>query len=248
MHLRKLRKNISASRLDNIESPLSRRQGSRHLSESYLLRLSMSHAQPDAPKPVTPIVPMASPVKGKVSNSKSLVVDTPVVVGKGRMSMEKLRQSYDAVVLGRGGSAIPMMSESAFPWLGRFLLCLVGHMHFAVGLPSRIFCFLSYAVLPLVATGLLAFATATTSGITSKWSFTMASTLGHLNRGCCSGMFFQLRPFFLVWICSCFLFAASILFVLSWSVPTKGAMQISSMLLKGQGTITVSYHNIPAKS
>ena len=191
-----LRKNISASRLGNIESPLSRRQGSRHLSESYLLRLSMSHAQPDAPKPVTPIVPMASPVKGKVSNSKSLVVDTPVVVGKGRMSMEKLRQSYDAVVLGRGGSAIPMMSESAFPWLGRFLLCLVGHMHFAVGLPSRIFCFLSYAVLPLVATGLLAFATATTSGITSKWSFTMASTLGHLNRGCCSGMFFQLRPFF----------------------------------------------------
>lgn len=153
----------------------------------------MSHAQPDAPKPVTPIVPMASPVK---ATSKSLVVDTPVVVGKGWMSMEKLRQSYDAVVLGRGGSAIPMMSESAFPWLGRILLCLVGHMHFAVGLPSRIFCFLSYAVLPLVATGLLAFATATTSGITSKWSFTMASTLGHLNSGCCSWMFLQLCPFF----------------------------------------------------
>jgi len=169
--------------LEELKASSLRRQGSRHLSESYLLRLSMSHAQPDAPKPVTPIVPMASPVKGKVSNSKSLVVDTPVVVGKGRMSMEKLRQSYDAVVLGRGGSAIPMMSESAFPWLGRFLLCLVGHMHFAVGLPSRIFCFLSYAVLPLVATGLLAFATATTSGITSKWSFTMASTLGFFQLG-----------------------------------------------------------------
>lgn len=223
------------------------------MSESYLLRLSMSHAQPDAPKPVTPIVPMASPVKGKVSNSKSLVVDTPVVVGKGRMSMEKLRQSYDAVVLGRGGSAIPMMSESAFPWLGRFLLCLVGHMHFAVGLPSRIFCFLSYAVLPLVATGLLAFATATTSGITSKWSFTMASTLGHLNQGCCSGIFFQLHPFLLVWICSCF-FCSVHFFVLSWSISIKGAMQISTrfcyvLLLKGQGTITVSYHIhiIPAK-
>ena len=122
---------------------------------------------------------MASPEK-KVSTSKSIVVDSPVVVGKGWMSMEKLRQSYDAVVLGRGGSAIPMISESSFPWLGRFLLCLVGHMPFAVGLPSRIFCFLSYAVLPLAATGLLVFATATTSGITSKWSFTMASTLCHL--------------------------------------------------------------------
>ena len=141
--------------------------------------MSTPHAQLDAPEPVAPILPMASPEK-KVSTSKSIVVDSPVVVGKGWMSMEKLRQSYDAVVLGRGGSAIPMISESSFPWLGRFLLCLVGHMHFAVGLPSRIFCFLSYAVLPLAATGLLAFATATTSGITSKWSFTMASTLCHL--------------------------------------------------------------------
>lgn len=63
---------------------------------------------------------------------------------------------------------------------------------------------------------------------------------------------FTTLSFFLVWICSCFFSAASIFFVLSCSISTKGAMQISTgfcyvLLLKGQGTITVSYHIIPAK-
>ena len=86
----------------------------------------------------------------------------------------------------------------------------------------------------------------------SKWSFTMASTLGHLNSGCCSWMFLQLCPFFWCGFVHVFFFAASIFFVLSCSISTKGAMQISTgfcyvLLLKGQGTITVSYHIIPAK-
>ena len=189
-----------------MQSRLSRRHGSRRVStdRSRLSTTSAQPAQPDAPQPVAPSVPLASPVNANFSTSnKSLVVDAPIVVGKGWVSMEKLRQSYDAVVLGRGGNASPKISESAFPWFGRFLVCLVGHMPFAVGLPSRIFCCLSYAVLPLAATGPLAFATATASGITSKWSFTMASTLCHLNNPCFSGMSFPTSWFCLLWICFC---------------------------------------------
>ncbi len=198
-----LKKNISDSDLDNMQSRLSRRHGSRRVSthRSRSSTTSAQPAQPDAPQPVAPSVPLASPVSTNISTSnKSLVVDAPIVVGKGLVSMEKLRQSYDAVVLGRGSSASPKISESAFPCFGRFLVCLVGHLPFAVGLPSRIFCCLSYAVLPLAATGLLAFATATSSGITSKWSFTMASTLCHLNNPCFSGMSFPTSWFCLLWI------------------------------------------------
>ena len=105
------------------------------------------------------------------------------MVGKGQMSMEALRQSYDAVVIGTTSPTFPTdeerlnLGQSAFPCLGRFLLCLVGHLQFGTGWPSWLFSFFSFAVVPISLTGLLVCATVVVSGASTNWSMTMVLTL-----------------------------------------------------------------------
>lgn len=105
---------------------------------------------------------------------------------RGWMSMDQLQQNYDAVVVGRSpikqggfGSSghVDHRGASALPRVGRFFLCLVGHLNFGEGLASRFFGFLSYALLPAACTAFLVVLAAVTVGITSQWSFTMVLTL-----------------------------------------------------------------------
>lgn len=62
--------------------------------------------------------------------------------------MDQLRQSEGMAV-----GAKPC--RSAFPCVGRFLLCVVGHLPFDQGLTSRIYGIFSYAILPLALSVLL---------------------------------------------------------------------------------------------
>ena len=142
------------------------------------------------------LAPAPSPVSATVSKAKlttyksQSVSDMPSMVGKGQMSMEALRQTYDAVVIGTITSpACPTdeenlkLGQSAFPCLGRFLLCLVGHLQFGTGLPSWLFSFFSFAVLPISLTGLLVCATVVISGASTNWSMTMVLTLSFFQLG-----------------------------------------------------------------
>ena len=149
---------------------------------------------PGSPKQLSPASPaspgrsLASPAsprtvsKVRVSTTGQSVGDRPSIVGRGWMSMEQLRQHYDAVVVGSTSQASPSgnnenLGQSAFPCLGRVLLCLVGHLQFGTGLPSWLFSFFSFAVLPVSLTGLLVCATAVVSGAVTHWSMTMVLTL-----------------------------------------------------------------------
>ena len=140
-----------------------------------------------APSPVSP----ATVSKAKLTTYKSQSVsDMPNMVGKNQMSMEALRQTYDAVVIGTNTSpTCPTdeenlkLGQSAFPCLGRFLLCLVGHLQFGTGLPSWLFSFFSFAVLPISLTGLLVCATVVISGASTNWSMTMVLTLSFFQLG-----------------------------------------------------------------
>lgn len=156
-----------------------------------------SSMKPPAGTPQTlRLAPAPSPVSATVSKAKlttyksQSVSDMPSMVGKGQMSMEALRQTYDAVVIGTTTSpACPTdeenlkLGQSAFPCLGRFLLCLVGHLQFGTGLPSWLFSFFSFAVLPISLTGLLVCATVVISGASTNWSMTMVLTLSFFQLG-----------------------------------------------------------------
>ena len=91
-----------------------------------------------------------------------------------QVSMENLQQGCDAVVIGTRSNN-PADSSSALPCLGRLLLCLVGHLRFGDSWCCHTYCFFAWAVPPLSLTALCA--ASISSGLTSKWSLTMALTL-----------------------------------------------------------------------
>ena len=100
--------------------------------------------------------------------------------------MEQLRQNYDAVVMNTAGTrsstalAIDNSSQSAFPCLGRILVCWCGHLQFGTGLFSWLFSLLSCIILPVSLTTLLMCATllaATSVTSTTQWGMTLSLTL-----------------------------------------------------------------------
>ena len=132
---------------------------------------------------------MVSELPGTVQKARLTTYNSqremPSIVGKGWMSMEQLRQDYDAVVIASPTYTSPSrpstdkealkLGQSAFPCLGRFLLCLVGHLQFGTGWPSWLFSFFSIVVLPISSAGLLVGAMAVVFGASTNWS--MALTL-----------------------------------------------------------------------
>lgn len=126
--------------------------------------------------------------KAKIARDQS-ASDVANMVGKGQMSMEALRTTYDAVVIGTTSGVSPTVEEnmklgqSAFPCFGRFLLCLVGHLQFGTGWSSWLFSLFSFAVLPVSLTALLFFATVVTGGASTLWNITLALTLSFFQLG-----------------------------------------------------------------
>lgn len=121
-----------------------------------------------------------TPTKARVQ-SATLGYAQPDSPRMNRFSMEQLRQTHDAAVIGRSGTSFLSVGESAFPCVARFCLCLAGHMRFGDGIPSRVFSFLSFAILPVVLTAVLPLSYATEES--SKWFVTMALTLGFFQLG-----------------------------------------------------------------
>ena len=119
-----------------------------------------------------------TPSNARVQSLGRVQPDSPRM---NRFSMEQLRQTHDAAVIGRSGTSFLSLGESAFPCVGRFCLCLAGHMRFGDGIPSRLFSFLSFAILPVLLTAGLPLSGATQSS--SKWFVTMALTLGFFQLG-----------------------------------------------------------------
>lgn len=91
--------------------------------------------------------------------------------------MDELRMHHDEVTVVANRTPISGHKRgkvhSSLPFLGRFLLCLSGHMQFGGGLASQFFAFFSYAILPLAFSVVLL----STADINSKWSFTKSVTL-----------------------------------------------------------------------
>lgn len=133
---------------------------------------------------------VATVSKAKIARDQS-ASNMASMVGKGQMSMEALRTTYDAVVIGTTSCVSPTcdveetvkLGQSAFPCFGRFLLCLVGHLQFSSGWSSWLFSLFSSAVLPVSLTALLFFSTMVTGGASTLWNMTLALTLGFFQLG-----------------------------------------------------------------